>query len=168
MKKTPSFFAFLLLLSIFIGCTPGDPNQLADEYLKIPYRELNMTDKQRARFPEMTKAMDAYVTGDYASSSTQFKAIIDSYKDEGVSYFYMGLSDMYLKKYPEAIEDFKQSIAFKPELYDYTCNWYTALAYIKMGQNDKAIPHLKYILERDLDKPLYKDNANKLLNAIKK
>lgn len=168
MKKIIPFFVLLLLLFTWVGCAPADPNLLADEYLKTPYRELNMTDKQRKNFPEMAKAMDAYTTGDFANATAQFKAIIDSYKDEGVSYFYMGLSQVYTQKYPECIDSFQKSIDFKPELYDYTCNWYSALAYIKMQQYDKAVPHLNYILEHDLDKPLYKDNARKLLNAMKK
>lgn len=156
---------WLMSLSMwYIGCQTTD--SMVEKYMDYQYHELNMSQEQREKNPLLAGAMDYYVTKDYALAIGKLQEQINLHNADGVSYFYIGLSQMYLGQYKEAIGAFEQGITADPELYDYTSHWYMALCCIKLGQNDKARPHLQYILDHDPDKPLYKENARILLEKL--
>lgn len=161
------FFMMCWLMSLslwYIGCQTTDG--VVEKYVNYQYHELNMSQEQREKNPLLAGAMDYYLTKDYTLAIGKLQEQINLHNADGVSYFYIGLSQMYLGRYADAITAFEQSIAADPELYDYTSHWYMGLCYLKLDQNDKARPHLQYILDHDVDKPLYKENARILLEQL--
>ena len=107
-------------------------------------------------------AFYAYDAADYQKSEALFAEI---YSKDAADYalFYKGVCLMELKKYNEAIVVFNQHNYDKKDNFEPFFRWYSALAYLKLGQKENAIKALETLTK--IDNP-QKEMALKLLSEL--
>lgn len=90
-----------------------------------------------------TRAFSLYDQGDYASALQLF---MDIYQREKADYalLYSGTSLMEIGRFEDAVQMLQQFEGSSSDYY-YPIQWYTALAYIKTHQEEKAVAILKEI-----------------------
>jgi tetratricopeptide (TPR) repeat protein len=98
---------------------------------------------------ELSQAMRFYNDKKYDEALVLFNSILDKDYSNVAVHLYAGIANMECFKYNEAVSSFQLIIDHHRNLYVDQANWYLAICYLKMYQDDKARQLLKKIVEED-------------------
>jgi len=136
--------------------------ELLKGYLAEKYDPLSL--KKSPREDDLrTKAINAYVLGDYEKAINYF----DQISMEGEDYVFKGLSYLYTHQPERAIPSLQKAIDLVPFggfRVSEEIRWQLSLAYLKNEQDEKAIVELKRIANNKFGKR--QKDAEKLLSSF--
>ncbi len=112
----------------------------------------------------LVKGLEEYDKHNYKIATDYLNKALITDPDNIYAHFYLSMISIETNKYQEAINKLKE-ISSKEFIYIDENDWYMALCYIKLENNDEAIKILTRIIESD---NVYKENAKKILKEIEK
>lgn len=160
--------AAILLLFIFkpafMQFSTGGYQQMADNFLQEDFFQNQEISKGELNIEQLKlDAASAYNRRDFSTSIDRYEDLLSSGQAESQHIFFLGLSYLYGKNYPKAIEmlalflENKDTPGFKQE-----AQWFLALAYLKNEEPDKARSFLKLVKEGNWNA----EKARQLLQAM--
>ncbi len=112
------------------------------------------------------QANEAYVKSDFDAAAKYWTILLEADQATAFDYFYLGLSTLRKKKAEpqKAIDYLLKAQPNAPELQQ-EINWLLSLAYLSIGQEEKAIPLLEKIISNN---EYMTTSAKELMAAINK
>ncbi|MCP4551423.1 MAG: hypothetical protein GY834_05145 [Bacteroidetes bacterium] len=107
--------------------------------------------------------LQEYELANYEKAKTLLLIVIESEPENIAAKLFIGISYMELDCVDEAIKSFNTIIESKDTYYSQQAEWYKALCYLKLNDEQETIEQLDGIIER---KGYYAENAGKLKVAI--
>ena len=149
----------LLTWSLFFN---SNNDALYSDYYQIYPNTVLPTVRGENSLGIKSDAFYAYDNGDYQKSAALFSEI---YSNDAADYalFYKGISLMELKNYNDAIVVFNQHTYTQKNDFEPYFRWYSALAYLKLGEKQNAINALEALTKTDNPQ---KEMALKLLSEL--
>jgi tetratricopeptide (TPR) repeat protein len=157
--------AFLLFYQIQAPVTPPDqlnhsmalekspPSIMLPEIFRLdkPPIKLGMaalvwrgsSTNQKQFLKDIAPALDAYRADNFTQALSLFIPLTRKYPNSGELFFYLGISQLFLGKYPESIISFQQSQHLSGDSLSDEVSWYSALACQRMGKKEAARTHLQ-------------------------
>ena len=137
---------------------------MADNFLQEDFFQNQDISKGELNIAQLKlDAASAYNRKDFTTSIDRYEELLSSGQAESQHIFFLGLSYLYGKNYPKAIEmltlflENKDTLNFKQE-----AQWFLALAYLKNEEPDKARTFLKMVKEGHWNT----EKATQLLEAL--
>ncbi len=155
--------AILLLATLTFILWPKtdlSPQQLAQAHLTTPYPAPSPVMGNETRDAQWREARVAYAQGQYETAASLLNRMIANGDSLPETAFYLGLSFLY--QTPPNYELAINSFSTIEGLYREAADWYTALAHIRHGNAQAAVPFLEKIQD-----PRRKVDAEKLLQGIR-
>ncbi len=113
---------------------------------------------------ELMTGMQLYSNDDFSLARTEFAKIPDTSENTIQSKYLLGLSNMQLKEYLEAVKSFKQVIDHKDNMFLEDSEYYLGLCYYNLEDMSKA----KVIMEGIINSEnRFRKDAKKILKKIK-
>lgn len=109
------------------------------------------------------EASNYYATNQFENAVLKYQEYINNDNTRVQPYFYLGLSQIETKQYKNALQTFEQ-ILLRFDEYEIESNWYSALCFIKTGENEKAVEILKEI---STIKCIYQEDAGEIIKLLK-
>lgn len=144
-------------VSIYKYASP-DPEGYLDAQLAEPYQAPSVTRSGAETYDDYLSGMDDYRDQKYHEAYSRLSTL-----DKSAAIFYSGLCKLYLEDYDTAIELLNKD-QLKASLFNQQSKWYLSLAYIKTGQNEKAMKLLQEISKLGAFKSKEAEKMKKLLN----
>lgn len=123
----------------------------------------------RSATPDMNLSADLsegfarYNEGDYQSALTSFLKVIEVNQNEPSARFFAGASYQNLDQHRKAIHEYKAVIEQGDNLFVEQAEWFSAICFIRLNDNEKAREQLLAIVSRN---GFYEDKAKTLLNKL--
>jgi len=129
---------------------PVQPKDLFDQYY-VSYPGMPVVRSGRSlEGGLMGQAFRHYNHEDWDASARCFRQLISKGKNSSLALFYLGLVNLELGNEQEALEHFNATIKRDQNLFEPQAYWYSALAYLRAGQEGKALDRLSFIIDRDM------------------
>jgi TolA-binding protein len=144
---------------------PSDnPEKLFASYYKPFNIESPVTREYNSDFSDQyAEAINMYKQGKYDLAAPLFNALVQKDTSNITASFYLGITQLELRNYEQAITQLSKSIS-KPQEFTKEAQWYLGLSYLKTGEKTKAIPYFEILSESE---GFYQDQAKKLLRRLK-
>lgn len=142
----------------------SDPVKLFNSYYE-PFSAIsyvtrgNTTDDQESFYAGVT----SYKIGDYESATKGFSNAILKDSSFIASRFFMGLTQLALKNYNQAINMFN-GISGRSGEFSKETEWYLGLAYLRTGEKEKAVKYFELLAQSP---GFYMDRSVKILHRLK-
>ena len=143
--------AILMAVAAVLWMThrPVQPKDLVDHYY-TSYPGMPVVRSGGARGAGlMGQAFRHYNHEEWDASARCFRQLINQGKNSSLALFYLGLVNMELANEKEALVHFDATIEREHSLFKPQACWYSALAYLKEGQEEKALERLRFIVAKD-------------------
>jgi tetratricopeptide (TPR) repeat protein len=136
-----------------------------DSLFKIYYQPdaaliIRGTNSQNA---DIIKAFQLYEKKDYNSALVLFTEVLKNDKSNIPVQFYSGISNIELGQYQLALLPFNFIRAHSQNLYKDRADWFAALCYLKLNENENAVDLFRKISHSNSS---YKDKAHEILKSI--
>lgn len=136
--------ASLFLVASLVLYFTRDQTPLFDQYYEV-YPNYEVTTVRGEEDPNSReRAYIAYDMGDYAGAIAAFSEL-DSLS--GPDYFFRAICFIQLEDYEAALDDLSTSSVKADKNYSKAAQWYTALIYLKLENEQDAIPLLQSLSE---------------------
>lgn len=112
----------------------------------------------------MALALQKYNSREYGAALDLLRQVLAGNPNHAAGHFYAGAAFQETGKYPNAIKEYETVITDKDNLFTEQARWYTALCYLRTGENKKAYAQLKGIAKND---GFYQLKAQAILKKIK-
>lgn len=160
-----SFVVLLIITSLSLYLLRPDGNMSNDSLFKIYYQPdaallIRGTDSQNAA---LIQAFQLYENKSYTSALEMFGQVLDNDGNNIPVQFYSGISNIELGQYRNALHPFNFIIEHQQNLYVERAEWYTALCYLKLNENERAVDLFRKISHSNSSK---KDQAHEILKDI--
>ena len=160
-----SFVVLLLITSLSLYFLRPDGNMSNDSLFKIYYQPdaallIRGTNSQNAT---LIQAFQMYENKEYDNALSLFSQVLDTDIENIPVQFYSGISNIELGQYREALHPFSFIMDHKQNLYVERAEWYTALCFLKVNENENAVNLFRKI---SLSNSSYKDRAHEILKSI--
>jgi len=166
-KMWPIAASFVVLLGISAFWWFSDPNVNPEELFDAqfePYRNVVQPIERGSDTKDLRiLAFRAYEEGNYDIALEGFNNLLEKYNDSRI-HFYKANVLLQLGKTEEAIDILEKNMTEADSLVE-KHHWYLALAYLKIGEDDKAISQLKPLINNP-NSEYKKKEAQALLNKI--
>jgi tetratricopeptide (TPR) repeat protein len=97
---------------------------------------------------DIAPALNAYRGDEFAHARALFVPLTQKYPESGELFFYLGISQLFLGKYSEALISFQKTQQFSSDSFSDEVLWYSALACQRMGQNEPVLLYLQRLCSR--------------------
>jgi tetratricopeptide (TPR) repeat protein len=97
---------------------------------------------------DIAPAISAYRADEFARAAALFVPLTQKYPESGELFFYLGISRLFLGKYPEALISFQKTQQLSGDSFSDEVLWYSALACQRMGQNEPVLLYLQQLCSR--------------------
>lgn len=156
--------ALIAIVLIIKSFAPSDTsNSLYQEYYKPLNAFTSTTRSGEIKIDNFSDAIEKYNKGEYLLASKMLNELI-SIDNNSMKYkFYSGITQLQLGNYQLAIEQLNQVLSNSNE-FNKDANWYLGLAYLKVGNTNKAISEFKKLSNT---KGYYQQQAQDLLKRLK-
>jgi tetratricopeptide (TPR) repeat protein len=159
-----SFVVLLLITSLSLYFMRPDAIS-NDSLFNIYYQPdaallIRGSDSQNAT---LIQAFQMYESKDYKSALSLFQQVLETDEGNIPVQFYSGISSIELGQYQNALLPFNFIMDHKQNLYVERAEWYTALCYLKLNENESAVNLFRKISH---SKSAYKDKAHEILKNI--
>lgn len=137
--------------------------QLAENYLDdqvFPNLEVTKGDLKKQQLK--VEAAYAYGENDFATAIEKYEEIVEMGEADDYVTFFLGLSYLYNKNYNRAIVYLNKNVEKESGSYKQEAGWFVSLAYIKIGEPDKAKPVLEEVSKEGWNSR----KASRLLKAL--
>jgi hypothetical protein len=160
-----SFVVLLIITSLSLYLLRPDGNMSNDNLFKIYYQPdaaliIRGTDSQNA---SLIQAFQMYENKEYVSALDLFAQVLESDGDNIPVHFYSGISNIELGQYRNALAPFNFIMEHKQNLYIERAEWYAALCYLKLNDNEHAVELFRKISHSS---SFNKDKAHEILKSI--
>lgn len=160
-----SFVVLLIITSLSLYFLRPDGNMSNDSLFKIYYQPdaallIRGTNSQNAT---LIQAFQMYENKEYDNALKLFSNVLDTDKENIPVQFYSGISYIELGQYQNALHPFNFIMDHKQNLYVERAEWYAALCFLKLNDNDNAVELFRKI---SLSSSSYKDKAHEILKSI--
>ena len=160
-----SFVVLLLITSLSLYFLRPEGNMSNDSLFKIYYQPdaallIRGTNSQNAT---LIQAFQMYENKEYNNALSLFSEVLDKDSENIPVQFYSGISNIELGQYQEALHPFNFIMDHKQNLYVERAEWYTALCFLKVNENENAVDLFRKI---SLSNSSYKDKAHEILKSI--
>ena len=160
-----SFVVLLIITSLSLYFLQPDGNMSNDSLFKIYYQPdaallIRGTNSQNAT---LIQAFQMYENKEYTNALTLFSQVLDTDSENIPVQFYSGISNIELGQYQNALHPFNYIIEHKQNLYVERAEWYAALCFLKLNENENAVDLFRKI---SLSGSSYKDKAHEILKSI--
>jgi hypothetical protein len=160
-----SFVVLLIITSLSLYLLRPDGNLSNDSLFKIYYQPdaallIRGTDSQNAT---LIQAFQLYENKEYSTALELFAKVLHTDEDNIPVHFYSGISNIELGQYRNALHPFNFIMEHKQNLYVERAEWYAALCYLKLNENESARDLFQKISH---SKSSYKDKAQEILKSI--
>jgi tetratricopeptide (TPR) repeat protein len=153
--------AFLLIKTLLPS---SDPEKLFTSYYK-PFDAISPVTRSLSNNESdiYSSSIESYKTASWQKAAIGFAGILE--KDPSVisAQFFLGLSQLELKNYDQAI-NLLSKVANGSGEYGKEAKWYLGLTYLKTGDKEKASECFKYFAGSD---GFYRDRSEKILRRLK-
>ena len=148
---------------LFMLLRPSLNERLYSQYYN-PYDASNIvrSDKNK-NIDKFQNAIELYNSKEYDKSWSLLKEETSLNPNNMRAYIYRGTSAMEVNNFEDAIKCFQSIITDNSSLYIEQAEWYLALCYLKIDENEKAIEIFKKIESKD---GFYKKQAGILLKDL--
>jgi tetratricopeptide (TPR) repeat protein len=151
----------LMIVSIFVLKN----NRLSSEELYAQYYKVYPNVESpvsRSESSEMNPFV-AYEVGDYTTALANFTELRRSDPDNAALVFYSGMCQLELGQSSTAIDLFDQVVSMQSEKYTRPSYWYQALAYLYLGNTEKATTIFEHLQQGE---DVYARKALDLLDQL--
>lgn len=160
-----SFVVLLIITSLSLYLLRPDGNMSNDNLFKIYYQPdaaliIRGTDSQNA---SLIQAFQLYENKEYVSALDHFAQVLESDGDNIPVQFYSGITNIELGQYRNALQPFNFIMEHKQNLYIERAEWYAALCYLKLNDNENAVELFRKISHSS---SFNKDKAHEILKSI--
>jgi len=160
-----SFVVLLIITSLSLYFLRPDGNMSNDSLFKIYYQPdaallIRGTDSQNAT---LIQAFQLYENKEYTSAIDLFSQVLQTDGENIPVQFYSGISYIELGQYRDALYPFKFIMANQQNLYVERAEWYAALCYLILNENENAVDLFRKISHSQSS---YKDKAHAILKDI--
>ena len=160
-----SFVVLLIITSLSLYFLRPDGNMSNDSLFKIYYQPdaallIRGTNSQNAT---LIQAFQMYENKEYDNALKLFSNVLDTDKENIPVQFYSGISYIELGQYQNALHPYHFPIDKKQNVYVKRAEWYAALCFLKLNDNDNAVELFRKI---SLSSSSYKDKAHEILKSI--
>jgi tetratricopeptide (TPR) repeat protein len=153
--------AFLLIRTLL---PTSDPDKVFATYYKPFYAISPVTRSINNNASDnYSSAIEYYKNGDYVQAANGFSAVLQKDPSAMSSKFLMGLSQLALNNYDQAI-NMLESVANGSGEYVKEAKWYLGLTYLKTANKLKAAECFEYLAKSD---GFYRDRSEKILRRLK-
>lgn len=150
----------LLLIPTFLLLRPSPDNRLFNEYFKA-YPDV--TSSRTGDAATFNAAMEAYRAGDYADALPHFSDFLSTHSQDAEALFYGGIAEAKAGDPETAIQRFEKLESIE-SIFLTAAKWFHALALVKSGKREAAIPLLEELSQSDNK---YQSDAKALLEEIR-
>jgi len=162
-----AIFIGLVIISsfIFIFSKGKDPSRLAEKYVaNYEPGTVSRASSSESNF-EYTTALDFFSKGDYENAIFWFEKVA-GVNESGVitADFMLGVTNMKVEKYQEAILPLTNVVENRDNLYVEDANWFLGLCYLNTENIEKTV---KVMTEIAQSESIYCKDASKILRKIK-
>jgi TolA-binding protein len=153
--------AFILIRTLLPS---SDPDKLFKSYYS-PFEAVSTATRSvnKSIADTYSSSVNSYRTGDYLKASAGFAGMIQMNPSLTEPRFFMGLSELGLGNYNEAI-NMLSSVSASQGDYGKEARWYLGLAYLKVSDKQKAAGCFEYLAGKE---GFYKERAEKILRRLK-
>ena len=160
-----SFVVLLIITSLSLYFLRPDGNMSNDSLFKIYYQPdaallIRGTNSQNAA---LIQAFQMYENKEYTNALSLFSQVLETDLENIPVQFYSGISNIELGQYQDALHPFTYIMEHKQNLYVERAEWFTALCYLKLNENENAIDLFRKI---SLSGSSHKDKAHEILKSI--
>ena len=92
---------------------------------------------------DLANALEPYRRDNFSEAASRLQQVTRKYPESAVAHFYLGVSEMFLNRDAEAIENLKKAQELHEESLEREMRWYLGLAYQRSGDRAKAIGELE-------------------------
>jgi len=92
---------------------------------------------------DLANALEPYDRDNFGEAASRLQQLTKRYPDSAVAHFYLGISEIFLNRDADAIEELKKAQSLHEELLDREMHWYLALAYQRTGDRVNAVAELE-------------------------
>jgi tetratricopeptide (TPR) repeat protein len=111
----------------------------------------------------LIQAFQMYESKEYKNALSLFQKVLVADEGNIPVQFYSGISSIELGQYQNALVPFDFIISHKQNLYVERAEWFTALCYLKLNENENAV---NLFLNISHSNSMYKDKAHEILKSI--
>lgn len=156
---------FLFLVAITAILWVMQSKQYVSDELFASYYQLYQPTLKNNETPTNInpEAYYSYINADYKRSYPLLKAQLNTEPDNITSLFYAGLVAIEMKDYYSSITYLQKVPRYADHNYYYHAQWYLAMVYLKLEDNEKATRVLHEIIK---DNELYREQAKKLVSKL--
>lgn len=152
----------VILFTLYFVNQDFSSNRLIEEYYSpdiasVTYRSDNQNDKL------LQDAMAYYNQKDYATAITLFEKILNQDNSKLGINLYSGISNLEIKNYAKANQNFRTIIDQKPNAFVESATWYLGMCYIMTNEREKAGEQFKILTHSD---GYYKKDAKRILRRL--
>jgi tetratricopeptide (TPR) repeat protein len=153
--------AFLLIRTLLPS---SNPEKLFESYYK-PFNAISPVTRSMNsnETDSYSSAIENYITGNYQRAATGFAGVVEKDPSAVSSQFYLGLSQLALKNYDQAINMFTR-VANDSGEFGKEARWYLGLTYLKTANKQKAAECFEYLARSD---GFYRERSEKILRRLK-
>jgi len=153
--------AFLLIRTLLPS---SNPEKLFESYYK-PFNAISPVTRSMNsnETDNYSSAIENYITGNYQRAATGFAGVVEKDPSAVSSQFYLGLSQLALKNYDQAINMFTR-VANDSGEFGKEARWYLGLTYLKTANKQKAAECFEYLARSD---GFYRERSEKILRRLK-
>ncbi len=151
-RNVAAIFLVVAMAVVFYFNQPLSAESQAMAYLMEQKSEskgdVNRGNEEAAAPKLYGQAYRAYEAADYEGARTTFLALVAENPTASSAHYYLGLSQLYLKDYSQAISTLQKvkSLPTTDQALQEQANWFLGLAYTLSGQNELARQTLKEII----------------------
>ena len=153
--------AFLLIRTLLPSTDPG---KLFSKYYK-PFEAYSTVTRSLDNNEALnfSSAIASYKSGNYQQAATGFGGTLEKDPTSISSEFFLGLSQLELKNYDQAVNLFSGVVNASGE-YGKEARWYLGLTYLKIANKQKAAECFEFLAKSE---GFYRDRSAKILRALK-
>jgi TolA-binding protein len=141
----------------------SDPGKLFDAYYK-PFDAISpVTRSVNNNVADNYAPIESFKTGHYQEAAAGFGAILQKDPSQSSSKFFLGLSQLALKNYDQAV-NMLSAAANEPGEYGKEAKWYLGLTYLKMADKIKAAECFEALSKSD---GFYRERSEKILRRLR-
>ncbi|MGC9344167.1 MAG: hypothetical protein ACP5E3_15805 [Bacteroidales bacterium] len=169
LLRVLSPIAAILLMALFfiIDRSPVTKEDIFDEYYSVMDFDFSsrsaVTDEND---PNLAAGIRSFLEEDYQLSRVRLEEYVNADSENLVTAsFFLGLSQLELGNYFEAVSNFKKVLEGEFSYYREHSKWYLALTYLKMDNLSEAE---KIFTEFSQEKSIYQSKSSSILQKISK
>lgn len=142
---TAATVALLIGVALFMSTSKPSSQDLFDQNFET-YPSLYNTRSVQISKDEVVMAMQPYDLGDFAAAKANLAALLERDPSRTDLVFYSGMCELELGNYQAAIGRLGEVRQSDFEILHEQSDWYTALAYLALSDEESAIPYFEELI----------------------